>query len=192
MSVIVLASGSRYRAQQLMRLGLDFDARPAAIDETPRAGESPDVLALRLAGAKASHVAAAHPDGIIIGSDQVAELDGQPVGKPGGAHANRQQLQAARGRSMCFFTGVCVIAPEAPRRQQHLDTTTVRFRDLDDAEIDRYVEQEQAFDCAGGFKCEARGISLFEAIDTRDPSALIGLPLIALAGMLRRCGVPLP
>lgn len=192
MSRLILASGSRYRARELARLRLAFEAVPADVDEAPRAGEPPSALAPRLARAKAEAVARRFPQAVIIGSDQVAALDGRAIGKPGSVPAACAQLQAASGRDVRFFTALCVLAPGTPAPQEHLDVTTVRFRALDAAAIARYVDSEQPLDCAGSFKCEGLGISLFESIETRDPSALIGLPLIALAAMLRARGWSLP
>jgi septum formation protein len=201
---LILASTSRYRRELLARLGLDFtQARPDA-DETPQPGEAPAALAVRLARAKAEAVLAAQAaispgDGAIwsLGSDQVAALAGDsdsggdagaPIGKPGTREAAIAQLRSMRGRSVLFHTALCLAGSDG-RRLDAVDLTRVRFRaDLDDAEIARYVEREQPLDCAGSFKCEGLGIALFEAIDNRDPTALIGLPLIATARLLREAG----
>lgn len=191
MKRLILASGSHYRARQLAQFGLSFDTQPADIDETPRPGEEAQDLVRRLARAKAQTIARSQAAAIVIGSDQVAVLAGSPVSKPGNHAGARQQLRQASGQQVRFFTGLCVLAPDqAP--MQHVDETQVHFRALHDAEIERYIKAEQPFDCAGSFKCEGLGISLFEAIETRDPSALVGLPLIALAGMLRQCGYSIP
>lgn len=187
---LVLASTSRYRRELLARLGLPFATARPDVDEAPQAGEAPDALALRLAAAKAAAVAALHPEARVIGSDQVADFDGRPLGKPGGRAAAIRQLQAMSGRSVAFRTAVAVAADG--RIATALDTTTVRFRRLDAGEIERYVDLEQPFDCAGSFKSEGLGITLFEAIETRDPSALVGLPLIATARLLREAGLALP
>lgn len=189
---LVLASGSRYRAALLQRLGFAFETASPGIDETPRAGESPRDLATRLAADKARCVAAGLGDALVIGSDQVADLDGRPVGKPGDMATARAQLRAASGRTLAFHTGLCLLDGRDAREYHALDTTRVHFRPLDAAEIDRYLERERPLDCAGSFKCEGLGISLFARIENDDPTALIGLPLIALARLLRGCGIDVP
>lgn len=189
---IVLASTSRYRADLLRRLLADFEQAAPDTDETPQAGEAPASRALRLAIAKATAVAADFDDALVIGSDQVAELDGRILDKPGNAERACAQLAASSGREVHFHTALCLFDTRDGRRRTHVDHTHVRFRELNAAEIARYVEREQPLDCAGSFKCEGLGISLFEAIDSHDPSALIGLPLIALARLLREAGVELP
>lgn len=191
MSRLVLASTSIYRRDLLARLRLPFDSARPEVDEQPLPGESPADLALRLAAAKAAAAAGSHPGAVVIGSDQVAELDGQPLGKPGRREVALAQLRAMAGREVRFRTAVCVQAPYAAPRLA-LDTTTVRFRPLAFAEIERYVDAEQPFDCAGSFKSEGLGIVLFEAIETVDPTALVGLPLIATARLLREAGIALP
>lgn len=187
---LVLASTSRYRRELLQRLGLPFDCARPDVDETPLNGEAPLALATRLAAAKAADVAAHHPGAWVIGSDQVADLNGQPLGKPGTAEAACAQLAAMSGQTVRFHTAISL------RRDGEsfaaMDLTEVRFRALDPLEIDRYVAAEQPLDCAGSFKCEGLGISLFEAIDNRDPTALVGLPLIALCRLLRRAGFAVP
>lgn len=188
---VILASGSRWRARELERFGLPFRAVPADIDESPLPSEDPAALAPRLARAKAARVQAAHRDAIVIGSDQVAVCAGAILGKPGTAARARAQLRAASGRELRFCTALCVLAP-GNAEHEHLDITLARFRVLGDAEIERYVARETPLDCAGSFRCEGLGISLFEAIETHDPSALVGLPLIALARMLRVCGLAVP
>ena len=192
MKRLILASGSRYRAQQLHQLGIDFDVQPADIDETPLPQELASDLVNRLALSKARAIDKDNPDAVVIGSDQVAVLDRKVIGKPGDRESACRQLRAASGREVRFFTGLCVLAPGPDQAARHLDITTVHVRALAAAEIERYVEAESPLDCAGSFKCEGLGIALFEAIETRDPSALIGLPLIALARMLRHCGYQLP
>lgn len=187
---LVLASTSRYRRELLERLRLPFDAVRPEVDETPLPGESPATLALRLAAAKASAVAALHPGARVIGSDQVADFDGTALGKPGGREAAIAQLSAMSGRSVAFRTAVAVAAAGAVATA--LDTTLVRFRRLGRDEIERYVDLEQPFDCAGSFKSEGLGIALFEAIETRDPTALVGLPLVETARLLRATGLALP
>jgi septum formation protein len=189
---LVLASTSRYRAELLRRLGVEFESCAPGTDETPVAGESPPARARRLAIAKAEAAADTRRDSVVIGSDQVAELDGTLLDKPGTAARAREQLLASSGRQVNFHTAVCVLDTRDGRRHVHVDHTCVRFRRLQEKEIARYVEREQPFDCAGSFKCEGLGISLFEGIDNTDPSALIGLPLIALARLLRGCGIALP
>ena len=189
---IVLASTSRYRADLLRRLLADFEQAAPDTDETPQAGEAPATRALRLAIAKATAVAAGFDDALVICSDQVAALDGEILRKPGSVEVAREQLGASSGRIVHFHTALCLLETRHGRSQTHVDDTRVRFRELGSAEIERYVTRELPLDCAGSFKCEGLGISLFEEIDNRDPSALIGLPLIALARMLRQAGVAVP
>lgn len=189
---IVLGSTSRYRADLLRRLLPDFAQSTPGTDETPLAGEAPAQRALRLAIAKAEATADSWRDALVIGSDQVAELDGRILDKPGTAECARAQLTASSGRDVHFHTALCLLDARDGHRYTHVDHTRVRFRELTAAEITRYIEREQPLDCAGSFKCEGLGISLFESIDNRDPSALVGLPLIALARMLREAGVALP
>ncbi len=189
---LVLGSTSRYRAELLRRLTADFEQAAPGTDETPLPGELPARRAMRLAIAKADAAASGWHDALVIGSDQVAELDGRILDKPGTAERARAQLAASSGRDVSFHTALCLLDTRDGHRQTHVDHTRVRFRELTAAEIARYVEREQPLDCAGSFKCEGLGISLFEAIDNRDPCALIGLPLIALARMLREAGLALP
>ena len=188
---LILASTSSYRRELLARLRLPFDIVRPDTDETALPGEAPLALAQRLAEAKATAVAALHPAAWVIGSDQVAELDGQTLGKPGGREAAIAQLAAMSGRAVRFRTGVCLSRAGTASRGA-LDTTTVRFRALDADEIARYVDAEQPYDCAGSFKSEGLGIVLFKAIESRDPTALIGLPMIATARLLRDAGFGLP
>lgn len=189
---LILASTSTYRRQLLERLDLPFDVARPEVDETPRPGESPDALAVRLAEEKAAAVARTAGRPVwVIGSDQVAELDGAPVGKPGDHARAVAQLAAMSGRAIRFHTALCLIGPDG-RRLQAVDLTTVRFRSLSAGEIERYLRREQPYDCAGSFKCEGLGVSLFEAIETHDPTALVGLPLIAAARLLREAGFVLP
>jgi septum formation protein len=188
---LLLASTSPYRRELLSRLRIPFDIARPEVDETPRSGEPPLALAQRLAAAKAAAIAAREGDAWVIGSDQVAELDGQPLGKPGGRDQALAQLAAMSGRSVAFRTALCVMHRDLGRFDA-VDTTVVRFRDLAADEIARYVDAEQPFDCAGSFKSEGLGIALFEAIDTTDPTALVGLPLIATARLLRQAGFALP
>jgi septum formation protein len=189
-TALVLASTSRYRRELLARLGLAFTVDSPDVDEAPLPGEAPQALARRLAQAKARAVAARHPQAWVIGSDQVADLGGQPLGKPGHHDAAVAQLMACSARTVRFHTAVCLVRGE--RRLEFADTTEVCFRPLERAEVARYVQAEQPLDCAGSFKCEGLGITLFEAIHTRDPTALVGLPLIALAQALREAGFRLP
>lgn len=192
MRAIVLASGSRYRREQLARLGLAVECLAPEVDESALPGEAPPALALRLAGAKAAAVAALRPRALVIGSDQVASLDGRRLRKPGTAAAQAEQLMAGAGRELLFHTAVCVLDAADGSARTHLDLTRCRMRALDAAAIARYVAAEPAWDCAGGFKIEGRGIALFEEVSSSDPSALVGLPLIALCRMLGAHGVPLP
>jgi len=188
---LLLASTSPYRRELLSRLRIPFDIARPEVDETPHPGESPLALAQRLAAAKATTIATRENDAWVIGSDQVAELDGQPLGKPGGREQALAQLAAMSGSSVAFRTALCVMHRDLGRFEA-VDTTIVRFRSLAGDEIARYVDAEQPFDCAGSFKSEGLGIALFEAIETTDPTALVGLPLIATAQLLRRAGFALP
>jgi septum formation protein len=189
---LTLASTSRYRRELLERLRLPFAVARPDVDETALTGESPLALATRLAEAKARAVARTlDGDGWALGSDQVADLDGRALGKPGGRDAAIAQLQAMSGGVVRFHTALCLAHADG-RALAAIDRTEVRFRALTDAEIERYVDAEQPFDCAGSFKSEGLGIALFEAIDNRDPTALIGLPLIATCALLRQAGFTLP
>ncbi|MRX10208.1 septum formation protein Maf [Pseudoduganella sp. FT25W] len=188
-SLLVLASSSAYRKELLSRLQLPFEVAIPDIDETPLAGETPSATALRLAREKAAAVAARMPGAIVIGSDQVATLDDEQIGKPGN-HANAlAQLQKMRGREVIFHTALCVWDGRDGTAQVEDIQTVVKFRDLPDAELDAYLRIEQPYDCAGSAKNEALGIAILERIDSSDPTALTGLPLIALTGMLRNIGV---
>jgi septum formation protein len=188
---LILASTSAYRRALLERLGLPFDIARPDVDESPRPGEPPQALAVRLARAKAEAVAATAGPAWVIGSDQVAELDGRALGKPGTTDNAIAQLRSMSGREVRFLTALCLAGPDG-RRFEALDVTTVRFRTLGGDEIARYVERERPLDCAGSFKSEGLGIALFEAIDNRDPTALIGLPMIATARWLREAGFAVP
>ena len=190
--MLVLGSTSPYRRALLERLGLPFDVARPEVDETPLPQESPRHLAQRLAADKAHAVAQRWRDAWVIGSDQVAELDGQGLGKPGSFERAADQLAAASGRELRFHTAVCLARHGEPRRIEFQDVTIVRFRVLDNAAIERYLHAEQPYDCAGSFKAEGLGISLFEAIESLDPTALVGLPLIGLASALRSIGYRLP
>ena len=189
---IVLASTSRYRAELLRRLLDDFEQVAPDVDETPLPDEAPAARATRLAVAKAMAVSNAFPDALVVGSDQVAALGDSMLHKPGSIENARQQLRASSGKNIDFFTGLCVIDNRDGPCQTHLDHTRVVFRDLSADDIDRYLARERPLDCAGSFKSEGAGIALFERIQNEDPTALIGLPLIALAGLLRRAGIVLP
>jgi len=185
---LILASTSRYRKELLERLRLPFTAESPAVDETAVAGESPAALAERLAEAKARAVAARHAGHVVvIGSDQVAACAGRRLGKPGTPDRAREQLAAASGQVVVFHTAVALVHRGGVER--HRDQTRVRFRSLSPAEIARYVEIESPLDCAGSFKSEGLGVALFETIDSEDPTALVGLPLIWLAAALRRAGL---
>jgi len=186
---IVLGSTSRYRASLLNRLIAPFEQIAPGTDEAPHASESPAERALRLAIVKAEAAARGQRNALVIGSDQVAELDAQILDKPGTIERARAQLGASSGREVHFHTALCLIDTRTGRQQVHVDHTRVRFRELTPGEIGRYIEREQPLDCAGSFKCEALGIALFERIEAQDPTALIGLPLIALCRLLRAAGV---
>jgi septum formation protein len=188
---LVLASTSRYRRELLARLGLPFACVAPGVDETLWPDESPADLVVRLARSKAATVARARPGACVIGSDQLAEFDGRVLGKPGIPERACAQLASMAGREVAFLTAICVMR-DHDEVGLHVDRTVVRFRELEAAEIERYVEAERPLDCAGSFKSEGLGITLFDAIETRDPTALIGLPLIATAGLLRAAGFRLP
>ena len=189
---LVLGSTSAYRRELLARLGRPFITATPAVDETPRAGEAPRALALRLALAKARDVAARHPEAIVIGADQVADLAGQPLGKPG-THARAvAQLRAMSGHTVVFQTALSVVCAATGFEQSELAAVEVRFRALEDGEIERYLRAEQPYDCAGSAKSEGLGIALLESIHNDDPTALIGLPLIRTARLLRAAGLALP
>jgi len=188
---LILASSSPYRRQLLARLGLPFESWSPHVDEAPLAGEAPSATALRLARAKARAGEARFPDAWIIGSDQVAELDGRPIGKPGTLDNARRQLRELSGRSVLFHTALC-LSRAAMRGHERIVTTDVAFRPLSDAEIERYLAREPALDCAGSAKSEALGVSLLARLGGDDPTALVGLPLIALGEMLRAEGFQVP
>jgi septum formation protein len=189
---IVLASGSRYRRELLKRLGVPFKAVRPDVDETPRRGEVPRETAIRLAREKAEAVGKRHRSAWIIGSDQVADLDGQALGKPGTIEAAREQLHQLSGHTVLFHTALCFWNAREERRHERLVTTDVAFRRLTEGEIERYLEREPALDCAGSAKSEGLGISLLTRLGGDDPTALIGLPLIALSAMLRAEGFDVP
>ncbi len=186
---LVLGSTSPYRREMLARLRLPFEVAPPDVDESPYPDEAPAQLARRLALAKAHSVAARFPDCVVIGSDQVADLDGQALGKPGNHRNALAQLQQMRGRSVIFQTAVAVVCQETGFEQLDLALVKVQFRALTDAEIETYLLAEQPYDCAGSAKSEGLGIALLESIDNDDPTALVGLPLIRTCRMIRAAGV---
>ena len=189
--LLILGSTSRYRYELLSRLRIPFDVVAPDVDETPLAGESPLALASRLALAKAHAVAKLHPQAVVIGSDQVADLHGEPLGKPGNHDRAVQQLQRMRGQTVVFQTAVAVVCHATGFEQMEVAPVRVRFRDLTDTEIESYLQVEQPYDCAGSAKSEGLGIALLDAIDNDDPTALIGLPLIRTCRMLREAGIAL-
>lgn len=189
---LILGSTSRYRRELLQRLGLPFDVAAPDVDETPLPHEAPAALAQRLALAKARAVAARHPQAIVIGSDQVADLHGEPLGKPGDHARAVAQLQRMRGHTVVFQTALSVVCEDSGFCASDLAAVRVRFRALSDAEIERYLVREQPYDCAGSAKSEGLGIALLEAIDSDDPTALVGLPLIRTCQLLRAAGLTVP
>ena len=186
---LILGSTSRYRRELLDRLRLPFEVVAPQVDETPLPGEAPAALALRLALAKACAVALSHPEAVVIGSDQVADLDGVPIGKPGTHERATAQLRQLSGRRAVFQTAVAVVRADIGYEQALLAPVTVQFRVLSDAEIEHYLRLEQPYDCAGSAKCETLGIALLESIDSDDPTALVGLPLIRTCALLRAAGL---
>lgn len=192
MQTLVLGSTSPFRRELLARLGLDFVTDRPDVDESRADNEQADTLVQRLALAKARAVGQRHPDALVIGSDQVASLDGRILGKPGGFEEAVSQLSAMSGRSVTFHTGLCLLNTASGRSQLTVEHYRVDFRPLDTEQIHRYVAREQPYDCAGSFKSEGYGIVLFRAMEGRDPSGLIGLPLMALVDMLAAEGVVLP
>lgn len=186
---LILASTSRYRRELLQRLRLPFDVVSPGVDETALAGESPAALAARLALAKAQAVAADAADAVVIGSDQVAELDGQAIGKPGSHDRAIEQLQMMSGQRVVFHTAVAVVRRERGFARVLLAPVTVRFRTLCTDEIERYLQLDTPYDCAGSAKSEALGVALLDSIDSDDPTALIGLPLIRTCALLRDAGL---
>lgn len=189
---LILGSTSRYRRELLGRLGLPFEVVAPEVDETPRPGESPPELARRLALAKAHAVARTRPDCIVIGSDQVADLDGEPLGKPGDHARATAQLRRMRGHQVVFQTAIAVVCAETGFEQHDLAPVTVSFRPLGDDEIEAYLRAEQPYDCAGSAKSEGLGIALLDAIHSDDPTALVGLPLIRTCRLLRAAGLRVP
>jgi septum formation protein len=187
---LILASTSRYRRELLTRLRWPFEVMSPDVDETALPGETPEAIARRLALAKACAVSALRPDAIVIGSDQVADLQGQAIGKPGHHAAAVGQLRRLSGQRVVFRTAVACVAPGFERCE--LVSVAVQFRKLDDAEIETYLRLEQPYDCAGSAKCETLGIALLDSIESDDPTALVGLPLIRTTRMLRAAGLDLP
>lgn len=188
---VILGSTSRYRKELLSRLRIPFEVCAPHVDETPLPGEAPKELALRLALAKALAVAKQNPNAVVIGSDQVADLDGTPLGKPGN-HTNAVlQLQKMRGKTVVFQTALSVVCVANGYQRTDLAVVRVKFRDLTDSEIESYLRAEEPYDCAGSAKSEGLGIALLDAIDNDDPTALVGLPLIRTCQMLREAGVTL-
>ena len=191
---LILGSSSVYRQELLSRLRLPFEVSVPAINESPLPGETPELTALRLAKEKAMAVATRHPESLVIGCDQVATLNGQQIGKPGSHENALHQLQFMRGQRVIFHTALCLFdgrtSRPGPEVQVEDVQTAVTFRDLPDAELDAYLRLEQPYDCAGSAKNEALGIAILENIESSDPTALTGLPLIALTSMLRKAGIP--
>lgn len=186
---LVLASASKYRASLLGRLGLEFATETPDVDESPITGELPAARALRLAHAKAAAVSKRLPDAWVLGSDQVAVCAGHMHGKPGNAARARDQLRASSGQAVEFHTAVVLLRGRPQAVREHVDFTLVRFRSLRDQEIERYVEIDRPFDCAGGFRSEGLGATLLQSIETRDPAALVGLPILWVALALRAAGL---
>jgi septum formation protein len=188
---LLLASTSVYRRELLARLRYPFEAKAPDVDETPHPNETPSALALRLALAKAQVVAALHPDAVVIGSDQVADLNGHPLGKPGTHEKATAQLRAMRGQTVFFQTAVAVVCKASGFADQSLACVAVTFKDLSDEQIEAYLRAETPYDCAGSAKSEGLGIALLAKIENDDPTALIGLPLIRTCELLTRAGIRL-
>lgn len=189
---LVLGSTSRYRRELLQRLGLPFEVLAPGVDEAPLPDETPSALAQRLALAKARAVARQRPDAVVIGSDQVADLHGEPLGKPGTHERAVEQLRRMRGQAVVFQTALAVVCLESGFEATALAPVRVQFRELADDEIERYLRAEQPYDCAGSAKSEGLGIALLDRIDSDDPTALVGLPLIRTCRLLRAAGVQVP
>ena len=189
---LILGSTSRYRRELLQRLHLPFEVEAPEVDETPLSNESPQALAMRLALAKARAVARRRPEAVVIGSDQVADLSGECLGKPGTHERAVAQLQRMRGQTVVFQTALAVVCLASGFEQIDLAAVRVRFRDLSDADIERYLRIEQPYDCAGSAKSEGLGIALLDAIDSDDPTGLVGLPLIRTCRLLRAAGIAVP
>lgn len=189
---LILASSSPYRRELLARLGLEFECMPANIDESRRASELPKEYVRRLAQEKAAKIAESHAQALVIGSDQCAVLDGEIIGKPGNREAAIQQLSNISGKEIIFLTGLCLCQVSSGWNQHCVEAYSVGFRELSAGEIERYVDAEQPFDCAGSFKSEGYGVSLCRYMRGDDPSTLIGLPLIRVGQYLREFGLALP
>ena len=189
---LILASTSAYRRELLARLRLPFECLPPGCDEARLPDELALALVQRLARLKAEAVAARRPGSIVIGSDQVALRGTEILGKPGTVERCTEQLRRSSGQELAFLTAVHVVDTRHGRAESHLDRTIVRFRELSAAEISRYIAADSPLDCAGGFKAEALGIALFERIESNDPTALTGLPMIWVSAALRRAGIPVP
>lgn len=189
---LILASSSKYRKMLLQRFGIPFECHSPDIDESRNKNESPVNLAGRLADEKAAAIGKDHPTAIVIGSDQIAVFENEVLGKPGSYQPAMRQLSTFSGRTVEFLTAVSVQCQASGFKEVYIDTTRVCFRELESTEIERYLDIEKPFDCAGAFKAESLGITLFERISSEDPTALIGLPLIRTAAMLRRAGLHLP
>lgn len=185
---IVLASSSRYRRELLERLLDDFQSVAPDRDETPRAGESPRQLVRRLARSKAEAVAEGNPAALVIGADQVAALDSRVLGKPGSHRKAVEQLLHSSGKTLAFLTAACVLDPVSRQLHEHTDRTQVRFRRFDRALAESYLRRDEPYDCAGSFRIEGAGVVLFESVTSEDPTALVGLPMIWLAGVLQELG----
>lgn len=186
---LILGSTSRYRHELLSRLRVPFEVASPEVDETPHDGETPRAIALRLALAKAGAVAARFPQAVVIGSDQVADLAGQPLGKPGDHARATAQLRSMRGQTVVFQTAVAVVCRDSGFEEVDLAPVRVRFRNLSDAEIEAYLQAEQPYDCAGSARSEGLGIALLESIENDDPTALVGLPLMRTCRMIRAAGI---
>lgn len=187
---LILASGSPYRAQMLDRLGLPFSTATSGIDETPETNEVPEALVRRLALGKAKQIAQQHPDALIIGADQVSVLDGEILGKPGSRERAISQIQRMSGNRVDYLSGIALVGPDI--EQIDIVSTRLTYRVLEQAEIDRYVDRDQPFDCAGAMRSESLGIALLESLSSDDPTALIGMPLIRIAQWLRSAGYEIP
>jgi len=192
MQNLVLASSSKYRQELLKKLHLDFIACGSYVDESPMPDEAPDELAIRLSLAKAQALAKSYPKHLIIGSDQVAACDQHLLGKPGNRENATQQLRAQSGQTVTFYTGICVLNSCSGEYFSDIDICSVHFRTLSEQQIEHYLDIDQPYDCAGSFKSEGYGITLFEKIEGEDPNALVGLPLIKLVRILQRFGLAIP
>lgn len=187
---LILASSSRYRSEMLERLGVPFSTATSGIDETPEPDETPDALVRRLASSKARHIAPDHPDALVIGADQVSVLDGEILGKPGSRERAVDQIRRMSGKSVDYLSGIALVGPGI--EQVDIVTTRLVYRNLERAEIERYVDRDQPLDCAGAMRSESLGIALLESLSSDDPTALIGMPLIRIAQWLRAAGYRIP